>query len=285
MVRWFILADGLTYGSNKDVPTKGALRPRLSGTRWRFNPPALSQRFQSDFRVLLEAFARANHKAPQRPIKLLPVLIDYLFCRDGNVECRDASNNPTWVSRGRADVVIDKRKRSKFFDNVLDPLLKISNDYSNLIFAWEIINEPEWVTVGWNPTWPQFLQRYKDITYLTVDQTDMAMFLQEGIRRVRASDFDATVGFATINTINTICKDTALAAKLCAGLNQFHHYPGTVEPETLPSLNSLKKVLPTLMPTGPGAPPRPLLVRSVRSIQTCLLGNCPPCLIETSGKI
>ena len=103
---------------------------------------------------------------------------------------------------------------------------------------------------------------------------------------MRASDFDATVGIATINTINTICKDTALAAKLCAGLNQFHHYPGTVEPETLPSLNSLKKVLPTLMPTGPeAAGARPLLVRSVRSIQTCLLGNLPRCLIETSGKI
>lgn len=58
VVRWFILADGLTYGSNQDAPTKG--RSQLGGTRWRFNPPALSQLFRDDFQSLLEAFARAN---------------------------------------------------------------------------------------------------------------------------------------------------------------------------------------------------------------------------------
>ena len=156
-------------------------------------PPALSQRFQSDFRVLLEAFARANHQC-LNPSNSCPFSLIIYFAVTAMWSAGTQAITQRGSVRGRADVVIDKTKRSKFFDNVLDPLLKISNDYSNLIFAWEIINEPEWVTVGWNPTWPQFLQRYKDITYLTVDQTDMAMFLQEGIRRVRASDFDATVG-------------------------------------------------------------------------------------------
>ena len=253
VVRWFILADGLTYGSNQDAPTKG--RSQLGSTRWRFNPPALSQLFREDFQCLLEAFARANFQAPQRPIKLLPVLIDYKFCQDGDVVC-DANHNPIvgWVKRGRADVVIDKTKRSTFFDNVLEPLLKDSKVYKNIIYAWDIFNEPEWVTGGWHPKYFRPLCPIDQQILCPVDQTDMAKFLKEGIERVSKRGFEATVGFATINTIYKVKDNQSknnVFTGIFAGLNQFHHYQETTWTEQrLASLN------PPPTPTGSGKCPQ-----------------------------
>jgi hypothetical protein len=199
VVRWFILADGLTYGSGDDAP-----RPDPAGEGWRFDPPPIDGVFLRHFEELLERFAQANSNAAPA-IQLLPVLIDFYFCRSGTMPL----GTPGWVKQGRADALNDSDKRRRFFDNAFEPLLDVSKRRQDVIFAWELINEPEWVTNGWHPNGRR---------NLAVGEQAMAAFLDEGTRRIRQAGLKATVGFASIDTLRR--------SGAAADVNQFHHYPG-----------------------------------------------------------
>lgn len=223
VVRWFILADGLTYGVGQQAPHLDT-DPRRTG-QWRFDdPPTLSETLQRHFRMLLEKFERTN-QIPKRPIRLLPVLIDFHFCKPGvsatgqeDVTRQQTIPNPEWIKGGRSDIIRDRRKRQRFFARVLEPLLRISQDHRDIIFAWEIINEPEWVTNGWHP--------HPSDRPLPTNERQMTTFLTEGIRQVRKFGFKATVGFAKIDTIRR--------TGIFADINQFHHYSHPHRPIRLP---------------------------------------------------
>src|SRR5215213_130217 len=75
VVRWFILGDGLTYGTGDQAPKQDRL-----GAEWRFNPPPLEPSTLEHFDRLLQRVERA---CAVRPIQLLPVLIDFYFCDAG----------------------------------------------------------------------------------------------------------------------------------------------------------------------------------------------------------
>ena len=79
VVRWFILADGLTYGSGDAAP-----RPDPGPTRAvALQPAAGSTRITlAHFRELLVRFSRFNADT-DTPVLLLPVLIDFGFCEPG----------------------------------------------------------------------------------------------------------------------------------------------------------------------------------------------------------
>jgi hypothetical protein len=149
VVRWFILADGLTYGTGNDAPS---LDPAAEG-EWRFNPPPPEPEFLQHFEELLRRFENAARGA-QQSIQLLPVLIDFHFCDPGCMPLTtpDAANpqgttpDPDWVKKGRADAITDADKRKRFLDLVFDQLLGISRNHSSAIYAWELINEPDWIT-------------------------------------------------------------------------------------------------------------------------------------------
>ena len=198
VVRWFILADGLTYGSGAGAPRQDA-----SGG-WRFDPPPLDPEFREHFEELLERFADANQRGAPA-IQLLPVLVDFYFCGGGTLPL----GTPDWVKQGRADAITDADTRGAFLNNALAPLLDVSERHPNEIFAWELINEPEWITNGWHP---------RDRRSLPVDEAAMAAFLDEGARRIRQAGVKATVGFASADTL----RRTALTGDI----SQFHHYPG-----------------------------------------------------------
>ncbi|MCE7983105.1 MAG: hypothetical protein DYG89_18120 [Caldilinea sp. CFX5] len=200
IVRWFILADGLAYGTGSQAPKEDATKPG----QWRFHdPPLLSETYLAHFRQLLEAFAATGQHTLEN-LQLIPVLIDFRFCLVGK---RVAEG---WVKQGRSDVIVDSWKRTRFFDRVLEPLLIASKDYPHTIYAWEIMNEPEFVTIDWHPGNKAEVQP-------TINPANMREFLVEGIARVRRAGFQATIGF---NQIETIRK-----TKLFADINQFHHYP------------------------------------------------------------
>jgi hypothetical protein len=212
VVRWFVLADGLTYGTGAHAP-----RPIVDApTGWSFVPPALADEVVSHFEALLQRFAASNVDR-LRPIQLLPVLIDFHFCQPGTmcVQQGDPSDpylqidDPGWVKQGRADALTDTDKRRRFLDAVLDPLLCCSQRYADVIYAWELINEPEWVTAGWHPD---------GRTDHPVDEASMRAFLEEGKARVRSAGFKPTIGFALHGTLHT--------SGITADINQFHHYPG-----------------------------------------------------------
>jgi hypothetical protein len=219
IVRWFLFCDGRSYGSGNQAPHQD------KEGKWRFDdPPKLSENFKKHFRTLLEHFSAYQKLTP--PIKLLPVLLDYQFCWEGYDALRqkrttvaEPKQRREWVCCGRSDVVVDTTKRYKFYKNALEPLLDIPKkpkDLSDVIFAWDVFNEPEWVTIGWNP---------KGVQNLSVHEQQMREFLQGAMDSVRRAGFKATVGFARIETI--------AKSKLSCDYNQFHHYPGDIRDRKL----------------------------------------------------
>ena len=151
VVRWFVLADGLTYGTGDSAPT-------LSAGRWRFDPPVVGTDILEHFDELLQRISAFNTSRPE-PVRLLPVLIDFHFCSPGSMPVLQPDPfdplrtvaNPGWVKQGRADAILDPAKRRRFFDRVLGPLLEVSQHHRDVIFAWELMNEPEWITNTWHP--------------------------------------------------------------------------------------------------------------------------------------
>ena len=125
VVRWFVLADGLTYGTGDSAPT-------LNGGRWRFDPPVLGTDILEHFDELLQRISAFN-TSRTAPVRLLPVLIDFHFCSPGTmpvlqpdpVDPLGTVANPGWVKQGRADAILDPAKRRRFLDRVLGPLLEV----------------------------------------------------------------------------------------------------------------------------------------------------------------
>lgn len=218
VVRWFVLADGLTYGTGQSAPKLDS----KSG-QWHFDPPELNpdQGILYDFRVLLEKFLAVNSRCSDGPlIQLLPVFMDFNFCFPGlwpvgfnDENAKACFTDPGWVKQGRAEVITDSKKQKKFLDSALVPLLELSGDkkYRKLIYAWDIFNEPEMVTDFYGNN--RFGQ--------PIDPYAMAYFLQlarDDYIQSEKYHFDATIGFMK--------SGTASRTGLYCNKNQFHHYSG-----------------------------------------------------------
>lgn len=211
VVRWFVLADGLTYGVDAEAPALDAAARRA----WCFDPPPLSEVCLEHFDRLLERFALACADG-RPPIQLLPVFVDFHFCATGTCAVRaPATPDPRvpaegdgWVKGGRAMAVIDTDRRRRFLDQALEPLLAAGTRHREAIYAWEIINEPDWVTTGWHPN---------PLARTPVSEAAMRAFIAEGADRIRAAGFRPTVGFGSVRALR---RSGALT-----DLSQLHHYP------------------------------------------------------------
>ncbi len=213
VVRWFILADGLAYGTGPAAPRRVG---SWMGRAWRFEPPPLDPELPAHFGQLLERFAAVNRGHASPRLTLLPVLVDYPFFQPGSWPVarrgdgeRARRVDPGWVKGGRADAVNDAGSRRAFLAEALSPLLRVSRAHARLIHAWEIVNEPEWVTSGWHPH-----ARRR----LPVEAPAMRAFVEEASAAIRQAGFTPTVGFARRETL-------ARAGRL-GDLSQFHHYAG-----------------------------------------------------------
>lgn len=196
VLRWFLLADGLAYGT-------GASAPQDDGDFFVLPPgdPWIRQ-LQADFAATLEVCHETG-------VQLLPSLIDFHFC------FAPTAAAPGVIKGGRAPVLQQDLQRGLFLDTVLDPLLEASAARPSAIYAWEPMNEPEWCTGG--SEW-RFWERPASANR-TISRQDMRAFLKDAVRRINTAGFVSTVGFAHWDTI----RDWD-AEDWDIGLQQYHYY-------------------------------------------------------------
>lgn len=116
-IRWFMLCDG-----------RAGIRFEQDGT-----PLGLDEVFHRDVDAALAA-------AADRGIEIMFVLLDFLWC----APARHVAGVPLG---GRGEVLRDEAKRAALLERVLAPVLERYGT-SAQIFAWDVINEPEWSTCG-----------------------------------------------------------------------------------------------------------------------------------------
>jgi len=112
-IRWFLLCDG-----------RAGVRFDGDGC-----PVSLDEFVFAD----LDASVRA---AAERDVQIMFVLIDFLWCARGR------SVDGVQLG-GRRDVLRDSAKRAALLDRIVRPILERYGGAPQ-IFAWDIINEPEW---------------------------------------------------------------------------------------------------------------------------------------------
>ncbi len=201
-VRWFLLGDGLNYGTGADAP-------RPEGRDRVFDPLPPEHPFYSR---LLDDFAFVLDTCRDTGLELFPSLLDCSWCFRGT----PADARPEIVKGGRSGVVRDPAAREAFLDLVLEPLLDLSLRRRGAIYAWELMNEPEWAVRGF----------WKRGAHRTVSLGEMREFIAAGARRIarrRLEDgtpaFRSSVGFAHWDTL-----ERWDAAGLGLTLPQFHYY-------------------------------------------------------------
>jgi len=124
VVRWFLLADG-----------RAGIRYAEDGT-----PIGLDDRIFADLDAAVEV-------AGEYGLQVIFVLLDFLWFGPA------ALKNGVQV-RGRTHIVADRRKCRALLHRVLKPILK-RYGRSPAIFAWDVMNEPEWATLGFGSHHPE----------------------------------------------------------------------------------------------------------------------------------
>ena len=181
VVRWFLLGNGFNYGpaSRHSQRFLGHGKIRLPMPARAFDPPSqVDRRFTRDFEELLLRFKGVG-------LQIIPSLVDFYFGSFLNFTVDDYRGIG---AGGKADVITDAPKRRVFLDTMLVGLLKVSAKYREQIYAWEVMNEPVWLCLGFSPLSP-WHGRKPEVTF---DQ--MSAFLKGAIARIDSSKFESTVG-------------------------------------------------------------------------------------------
>jgi hypothetical protein len=210
-VRWFLLGDGTTYGVDDERPRLLPGQPVSLASI-----PALSPGFVEDFSYLLERCAIAG-------IQLLPSLVDFHLA----FPAMPVAGSDGILKSGRSALFNDSDLREQFFDQTLAPLLKASADFPDILYAWEVINEPEWCTQPAQsppPAAPPPPDPCRTVSYGA-----MRAFIRSGAQRINDAGFRSTVGFAYHDSVGRWD-----SAGLGLTLHQFHYY---AEPAQIPAHN------------------------------------------------
>lgn len=182
LVRYWILAGGVNYPAGRDVlelADRVPFREPYRRGRWAHarafryephgDPPPLPGAFLDDFARLLAACRAAR-------VRLIPSLLSFEFF----LPILEHRGGPT--SGGRGAFVLGHRRRA-FFDAVLEPLLDVAESYRDALFAFEVMNEPDW---------PALASAHREPF---VPPRALADFLVDGARRIARRGFVATIGF------------------------------------------------------------------------------------------
>lgn len=177
--------------------------------------PKVSARFVDDFCRLLEACRRAE-------LKLMPSLLSFEFFQPA-VRLKDDV-----VKRGRAGFVFGQPDSlDHFLEATLSPLLEASKDYRDALFAWEVINEPDWVVKSGPRQVDRAAYGYRP-SPRNIAEADMNSLLRRGVNTIVDHGFTATIGFkeaAPKWVGDPLWKTLKEGARDGHYLHQLHHYP------------------------------------------------------------
>jgi hypothetical protein len=123
VLRWFVFCDG-----------RAGIRFDAHGF-----PAGLSEHVFDDLDVAVGI-------ASLQGILLIPVLFDYLWMFD-RIENRDDRGRLIYSAPGHAEVMKSEAGRAALLETVIRPVLE-RYAASKSIFAWEFMNEPDWVVSG-----------------------------------------------------------------------------------------------------------------------------------------
>jgi hypothetical protein len=169
-IRWFMLGDG-----------RSGIRYAVDGT-----PTGLDQRFFADVDAALAI-------AKRHGTRITFSLADFMWFED-HVTMK-GEQQP-----GRLDLLADPAKRKALIEHVIQPILK-RYGHDPAIEAWDIINEPEWVTFGqgsWDPRTsvsPETMRAYirevsDDVHRLTSQQATVGSASAQWLGLVRGLGLD-----------------------------------------------------------------------------------------------
>jgi len=166
VVRWFLLCDGRA----------GVL------TDERGEPAGLDERVLHDIDAALALASDAG-------VRIMFVLFDFNWChRQRHV------NGVNLGGRGRA--IVDDGARRRLLDHVVSPVLTRFGAHDS-VWAWDVINEPEWITRGagtFNP-------------FRRVSAHAMRVFLRDTLELTRTlARQPATVGLASARGLELVRK-------------------------------------------------------------------------------
>jgi hypothetical protein len=152
---------------------------------------------------------------------LIPSLISFEFFGDGS----RASFGPVkaqpdqydFAPGGRSDIANHSGKRDTFLNTLLEPMLKISEQYRDVIYAWEVMNEPTWVTSSGSPGYGGH-----------VTESTLTAFLQAAVDKINSHGIPSTVGHRYFSDLQKYPTGTK---------KQFHYYPKwySSDPDPLPT--------------------------------------------------
>jgi hypothetical protein len=263
VVRWFLIANGVNYGRApvRRTVTEGS----TTNTVWDFTLPAtVDPRFTFHLRELLKIF-RAEH------MQIIPSFIDFAFVGDSG----DPDANGL-AERGRADCIRDKVKRSAFLNGIFLDLLLASREFQDVIFAWEVINEPIWMLLPpVDPKLPIWDNAAKHaaagkplLRWPIVMTSDLSDFLTEAIQLIELYKFPSTVGHRFANDLQNLPTGNR---------PQFHYYAKTR------TFSGFSVGDPTSLPEFKGNPP-PFLGEFASDKASAAQSTPWPELSGTTGK-
>lgn len=226
IVRVFLLGNAWNYGHGHDA-TFESPDPAKDPKFWSDSTAA----YEQHMRWMLEAAVNAK-------VKLIPSLISFVaFFRGGS------------GNGGRGAIITRPRDRSLFFE-LFRVLLAASTSYREAIFAWEMVNEPVWVTQTFlsqtasSLPWP-FPSLWNGTP--TIPHQDMVKFLQDGVSEIASYGFDYTNGHNFERTYSILGIDysddttfpvpasTSTSSGTRYYLPQYHYYPDGVTRQSLRS--------------------------------------------------
>jgi hypothetical protein len=198
IVRWFIMGNGFNYGLPPQVTYVSVGGPYPATPLISFDPPdQLDPLFSDHLQQLLELHSAAE-------MQIIPSLVSFEFFSPETTSFTAAG--------GRAVIADDATKRNKFFFTVLADFLKVSDQYRQWIYAWEVINEPAWdvrsITPPTTDGWP-----IPHTSYVTLN--GMSTFIRLACNWIEDKKFQSTVGHRFLSDLSIMPTGT---------LSQFHYY-------------------------------------------------------------